>query len=75
MITYTVAALSAMIAGGLMVWKYSDQGDFVVAGIPAAIGGLMAVLFIPYGRAVWMYVDHHLHPLSDADRMDAKVLQ
>lgn len=70
MITYTVAALSAMIAGAIMVWKFSDQGDMVVAGVPAAFGGIAAVLFIPFGRAIWMYIDHTFHPLTDADKLN-----
>ena len=69
MITYTVAALSAMIAGALMVWKYSDMGDLVVAGVPAVFGAVMALLFIPFGRSLWMYVDHFFHPLTDADKL------
>lgn len=69
MITYVVAALSAMVAGGLMVWKFSDQGDLVVAGVPAAIAGITALIFIPYGRAIWMYLDHMFHPLNEDDRI------
>lgn len=74
MITYTVAALSAMVAGAIMVWKFSDKGDLIVAGVPAAFGGIAAVLFIPFGRALWMYSDHLVHPLHDADKLstDAK---
>ena len=74
MITYTVAALFSMLAGALMVWKYSDQGDLIVAGVPAAIGGTMALIFIPYGRAIWMFIDHNIHPLSEADRLSAPKL-
>jgi hypothetical protein len=67
MITYTVAALSAMAAGGVMVWKYGDQSDLIVAGVPAVFGGTMAVVFIPLGRAIWMWIDHWLHPLTEED--------
>lgn len=70
MITYSVAALSAMSAGAIMVWKYSDKGDLIVAGVPAAFGGIMAVFFIPFGRAIWMYLDHTFHPLTDADKLN-----
>lgn len=69
MITYAVAAVSAMVAGALMVWKFSDKGDLIVAGIPAAFGGIMAILFIPLGRSIWMYADHKVHPLTDADKL------
>ncbi len=69
MITYTVAALSAMVAGAIMVWKFNDKGDLIVAGVPAAFGGIMAVLFIPLGRAIWMYTDHLFHPLTDDDKL------
>ena len=72
MMTYTVAAVSAMLAGGLMIWKYSDQSDLVIAGVPAAFGGLMAVVFIPFGRAFWMHIDHLLHPLTPADTYNAE---
>lgn len=69
MITYTVSALSAMIAGAVMVWKYSDLGDLIVAGVPAFFGAVMALLFIPFGRSLWMYIDHFFHPLTDADKL------
>ena len=69
MITYAVAAVLAMMGGGIMVWKFSDMGDFVVAGIPALCGGVGAMLFIPWGRAIWLYVDHRFHRLDDADRL------
>jgi hypothetical protein len=72
MMTYSVAALSAMLAGGVMVWKYGDRGDLIVAGVPAAIGGLAAIAFIPYGRSLWMYLDHKLHPLTESDHYDKK---
>jgi hypothetical protein len=72
MITYTVAALAAMISGGIMIWKFSDQSDFVIAGIPAAFGGIFALLFIPFGKSFWMYVDHLFHPLTKADQLDSK---
>lgn len=70
MITYTVASLSAMVAGGLMVWKYSELGDIVVAGVPATIGAIVALLFIPLGRALWMYFDHVFHPLTTEDQTE-----
>ena len=69
MITYAVAAVLAMIGGGFMVWKYSDMGDFVVAGVPALLGGGGAMLFIPWGRALWLYIDHRFHPLTEADQL------
>lgn len=67
MITYAIAAVSAMLAGGLMIWKYADQSDLVIAAVPAAFGGLMAVVFIPFGRAFWMHIDHAVHPLTNED--------
>ncbi len=67
MITYTVAALSAMFVGAIMVWKFSDRGDFIVAGVPGLFGLAMSILFIPYGRALWMYGDHLFHPLTPFD--------
>jgi hypothetical protein len=70
MMNYTFAALIAMAAGGYMVWKHSDAGDLIVAGIPALFGGLAALLFIPWGRSLWMWFDHMFHPLSEEDRFD-----
>lgn len=70
MITYSTAALAAMLTGAYMVWKHSDEGDLIVAGVPALVGGVIAVIFIPFGRAIWMYGDHSVHPLSDADKLN-----
>jgi uncharacterized protein (DUF983 family) len=70
MITYSVASLAAMGSGALMVWKYSELGDLVVAGVPATIGAFVALLFIPMGRSLWMYFDHRFHPLTEDDRLD-----
>jgi hypothetical protein len=67
MINYTLAGLTAMLCGAYMVWKHSDKGDLIVAGVPALIGLLISVGFIPFGRALWMYIDHRLHPLTDSD--------
>lgn len=69
MITYSVAGLVAMIAGAYMVWKHSDLGDLVVAGVPALLGAVIALVFIPFGRSIWMYIDHFFHPLTDADKL------
>ena len=69
MMNYTFAAVSAMIAGGYMVWKHSNAGDMVIAGVPALFGGVSALLFIPWGRSIWMWIDHLLHPLSSADQL------
>jgi hypothetical protein len=70
MMTYTFSALSALAAGGYMVWKHSDAGDLVVAGVPAFFGGISALLFIPWGRSLWMWFDHTFHPLTDADQLN-----
>lgn len=69
MMNYTFAALMAMISGAYMVWKHSDAGDLVVAGVPALFGGTAAVLFIPWGRAFWIWFDHLFHPLTSADAL------
>ena len=69
MLNYGFAAVTAMAAGAFMVWKYSDAGDFVVAGIPAALAGILSFLFIPWGRALWLWMDHATHPLNDDDKM------
>jgi hypothetical protein len=69
MMTYTVSALIAMMAGGYMVWKHSEAGDLIVAGVPALLGAISALLFIPWGRSLWMWFDHLFHPLTDADKL------
>lgn len=69
MLNYGFAAVTAMGAGAFMVWKYSDAGDFVVAGIPAAFAGILSFLFIPWGRALWLWMDHATHPLNNDDML------
>jgi hypothetical protein len=69
MLNYGFAAVTAMVGGAFMVWKYSDAGDFVVAGIPAAFAGILSFLFIPWGRALWLWMDHATHPLNDDDKL------
>lgn len=69
MITFMVAALSAMLSGAFMIWKYEGSSDFVIAGIPALFGGILALVFIPFGRSIWMYVDHYFHPLTESDSL------
>jgi len=71
MMNYTFAALISMASGGYMVWKHSDAGDLVVAGIPALFGGVSALVFIPWGRSIWMWFDHLFHPLSSADELNS----
>lgn len=72
MITYAVAAVSAMLVGGFMIWNFEGMSDLAIAGVPAAFGGLVALLFIPLGRALWMYMDHKMHPLTDDDCLHPK---
>jgi hypothetical protein len=74
MMTYSFSALTAMLAGGFMVWKHSEAGDAVVAGIPALVGALSALTFIPWGRSLWMWFDHKLHPLTKADDLNTTEL-
>jgi len=69
MMNYTFAALTAMAAGGYMVWRHSDAGDLIVAGVPALFGGIAALVFIPWGRSIWMWFDHLCHPLNEADSL------
>lgn len=70
MMNYTFATLVAMAAGAYMVWKHSDKGDFIVAGVPALLGALAAFIFIPWGRSLWMWFDHTFHPLTEADKLN-----
>ena len=70
MMNYAFASIIAMVAGGYMVWKHSDAGDLIVAGVPALFGGVAAFLFIPWGRSIWMWFDHKFHPLTDADMLN-----
>jgi len=70
MMNYAFASIMAMLAGGYMVWKHSEAGDLIVAGIPALFGGVGAFLFIPWGRSLWMWLDHTLHPLTEADQLN-----
>jgi uncharacterized protein (DUF983 family) len=67
MITYSLAGLLAMATGAYMIWRYPNASDFVVAGVPALVAALVSFGFIPFGRALWLYIDHNLHPLTQQD--------
>jgi uncharacterized protein (DUF983 family) len=63
-INYTVAGVTAAGAGALLLWQAPGVPLDLVIGIAAAVGIAVAIGFFPVAKALWMWLDHKLHPLG-----------
>ncbi len=61
-INYLVAGVSGLTIAGLLLWQMPAVGLGNVIAIAAGIG--VAVAFFPVAKALWIWLDHLLHPLG-----------
>src|SRR5262245_11275954 len=73
-ITYTAAVLPAVALGLWLLWRFPELDGRSVAAITAAVGAATALLLMPFGKALWLYTDHRLHPLADDTDRDPQHL-
>lgn len=63
-INYLVAGISGAGVAALMLWQAPTLSLETVIAIAAFIGISVAVAFFPIAKALWMWLDHMLHPLG-----------
>lgn len=65
--TYTVGALVGVAVAVLLLWQAPQLDVTLIAVIAGVAAGLAAFFFMPYGKALWIVLDHYLHPLERGD--------
>lgn len=71
-INYTFAAFWGLLTGGLLLWKRPQWGSFSISLITAVVALLAATLFFPFGKALWLWLDHVFHPLEDWETFNSR---
>ncbi len=69
MVNYTVTVLVGIFAGVFLVFRFPNVNSSLIAAALAVVVLSFGAWFMPFSKALWMYVDHKLHPLTDADRL------
>lgn len=72
-ISFFVIGLLAFAAGGLLLWLSPKTDGLVIAAVVSAFIVFVGIGFFPFGMALWIYLDHRLHPLTDYDRLQLPV--
>lgn len=68
MINYPLIGVTLMLIGAGLFMLFPEGTPMQYASalsVAAVVGGL---LFFPFGRSIWMYFDHLLHPMTEEDR-------
>lgn len=68
-INYTFAAFWGLLVGGLLLWKRPQWGSLWISLITAVVALVAAAFFLPYGKAIWLWLDHVLHPLEERETL------
>lgn len=63
-INYTVAGLTGLSAGALLLWLAPTLSLNMILGIASGLALVVALAFFPVGKALWIWLDHVLHPLG-----------
>jgi hypothetical protein len=66
-LTYTAGALAGIAAGAVLLWRLPELSSTTVSFAAAAAAALTAFGFMPFGKALWLYLDHFLHPLEQQE--------
>ena len=66
--TYTAASLAGIATGAALLWQKPEVDSLVLAAMASVVAAVTAFLFMPFGKALWIWLDHVLHPLEERDR-------
>lgn len=64
--------MSLVSCGGaaLVLWRFPETDALAISLILAVVILGFGVWSFPYNRAIWIYIDHRLHPLSADERSE-----
>lgn len=71
-INYTFAAFWGVLIGGLLLWQRPQWGSLLISLITAVVALLAAIGFFPYGKALWLWLDHVFHPLEERETLRSR---
>lgn len=69
MVNYSFASLLCFY----LYFKFMEvfpEAHYMIQAVSIAIAGvLFSLFFYPFARAIWMFVDHLIHPLTEKDKL------
>lgn len=68
MVNYAVSATFGCGFAAYMLYRFPSLDALVIAGVVSAFLIVFGLWFVPYSMAIWLLFDHHVHPLTPADR-------
>ena len=71
MVNFPVIGVSGFALAGLLLFLMKDSDPMVIAVITSVYMLVFGAWFTPFSMAIWLFVEHRLHPL-DADDHFAK---
>lgn len=71
MVTYPILAVAVL---SIVIGFSSDLGlgSFKLMGAIALVAVMIGLGLYPFSRAIWMVLDHLLHPLQDKDQLQSQ---
>lgn len=70
MVNYAVTAVVGLLAAIFFIFKLPETNSSIIAGALGVLILVFGTIFMPFSKAIWMWLDHSLHPLTDADRLN-----
>lgn len=67
-IGYGFVGFSALFCGLTALFLLPGLSSYALLTFTSIGSILAAVLFFPYSRSLWMFIDHYLHPLSSSEQ-------
>jgi uncharacterized protein (DUF983 family) len=74
MVTFPLVSLASFFVAALLMWQFPNLSSLWVASTVSIFMLLLGVLITPLCMAIWLYVDHWLHPLHDGDDYNKELL-
>ncbi len=68
MILLTIISLTALLLALALLFLLPDLGAISIVMIVSAVLFAQLFLLIPWAMALWMWIDHSLHPLEEKGR-------
>lgn len=69
MINYTVTALTGLGSVALLkILLFPDLNTLIVISIASVLMIFFSAMMMPFSKALWLVIDHFLHPLSKDER-------
>jgi len=67
MISYTIVGVLALFLAVYLLFSRPEMDAMVIASVSTVFALIVGWVFTPFGKAIWLWADHMLHPLGPAD--------